>query len=440
MLAVAFQSSLYDTGRMYTHHAVPALWARLASMFCVALLCGILPATAQPPEGGVIMFGGPGGPPGGPEGGRGGGFRRFDPTDFIRRLDTNGNGALDPEEQQGPAQFMLRRIAERNPEIDLSKPIPISQLGEMMSRGRGGFGGGEGGDFGGEQDDPSMVVPESLVPGFGIKEPPVPPSGFGAKGGLFAVRVSPEDTKEAQERIRQFDRNRNGLLDSDELAGRWSGNPLDFDRNGDGKLSENELAVRAARRRIARVDAEKKKADAERRNQSIASTGDQQEAEDRMQGRRSYRHAERAVHEGLPDWFKSSDSNDDGQVEMSEYTPDWTDEKLAEFVAFDANADGLITEREAAGLDRSRESSLGSGSESSKPKREVKRSGTLKPAYRKWAERTIKRNDKDNDGVLSRDEASRLDVDPTPADTNEDGKISVEEYAWWSQSNAEGNR
>ena len=51
--------------------------------------------------------GGRGGPFGGDRGGRGGGF---DASSMLSRLDANGNGVLDPEEQQGPAQFLIGRV------------------------------------------------------------------------------------------------------------------------------------------------------------------------------------------------------------------------------------------------------------------------------------------------------------------------------------------
>ncbi len=67
----------------------------------------------------MMMMGG--GPPGmgfGGEGfgrgGRGGGGG-FDPTAFLGRMDTNGNGSLDPDEMQGPARFFLDRMAQNNP-------------------------------------------------------------------------------------------------------------------------------------------------------------------------------------------------------------------------------------------------------------------------------------------------------------------------------------
>lgn len=46
----------------------------------------------------------------------------------------------------------------------------------------------------------------------------------------------------------------------------------------------------------------------------------------------------------LPDWFIQLDADQDGQVQMSEFASgdEWTDEKLDEFLAYDANGDGII--------------------------------------------------------------------------------------------------
>ena len=89
-----------------------------------------------------------------------------DQSDFIRRMDTNGNGMIDPDESQGRARGMLERMAQSNPRINLSRPIPIEMLTREMDRmrtsgsgqqsGRSGRGGGNqggggfnGGGFGG---------------------------------------------------------------------------------------------------------------------------------------------------------------------------------------------------------------------------------------------------------------------------------------------------
>jgi hypothetical protein len=52
---------------------------------------------------------------------------------------------------------------------------------------------------------------------------------------------------------------------------------------------------------------------------------------------------------GLPSWFKSRDSNNDGQVEMSEYSKAWSDRTVEEFHRYDVNNDGIVTAKEAAG-------------------------------------------------------------------------------------------
>ena len=155
-------------------------------------------AHAQPPGGGFPGGGFPGGggpPPGmgfgggppmmmmGGDGGRGGrggggwggggfggppGGGGFDPSQFITRMDTNGNGSIDPEEAQGPARFMLDRMARNNPKIDLSKPIPISAITEAFQQMRNG--GSPGGGPGGDMNDESVDAgPSTLVPTFGIK-------------------------------------------------------------------------------------------------------------------------------------------------------------------------------------------------------------------------------------------------------------------------------
>ena len=78
---------------------------------------------AQPPgRGGGSSRGGSGGGPGG-----GGG-----PLDFLRRLDANGNGMIDPDEQ-GRARPFLERISS-DLRLDLSRPIPLERISQGMER------------------------------------------------------------------------------------------------------------------------------------------------------------------------------------------------------------------------------------------------------------------------------------------------------------------
>jgi len=203
------------------------------------------------------MMGGPG--MGGPGGGFGGGGFGGGPMNFMARLDTNGNGMLDPEESQGRARMFLERTG-----LDLSRPIPLDQVTRafegMRNRRMGEMGGewGPGRDEreGGRGDnrndeDPAAAAP--LVPGFGEPDLFDPVPGFGDQGEKFAVAIEEEDRQEAQRTMRRSDTNQDGVLDADEIrSGRWSDDPLQTDRNRDGKLTLTELALRYAIRRDAR--------------------------------------------------------------------------------------------------------------------------------------------------------------------------------------------
>ena len=130
---------------------------------------------------------------------------------------------------------------------------------------RGGQPGGDSSDRdrGGRNDDDALM-PELLVPGFGVDLEPTPLMGFGPAAEMLAVPVTEEDERDANEMIQRYDRNRDGVLSGSEISSRFSGNPMDFDRNRDGKLTASELAVRSARRRETREDS--RRDDDRRRN------------------------------------------------------------------------------------------------------------------------------------------------------------------------------
>jgi len=58
----------------------------------------------------------------------------------------------------------------------------------------------------------------------------------------------------------------------------------------------------------------------------------------------------------------------------------------------------------------------------------------IDPKTLEYAKRIIERADTNKDGVLDASEWKGMLVDPSPADTNRDGKITPEEYALWMQS------
>lgn len=231
----------------------------------LTLMVGIIAVTAD------NLYGQPGrdrgGPPGRMRGGRGrGGSPGGGPAGFLARLDTNNNGMLDPDEIQGRTRTMLERIAGDGG-LDLSGPVPLKAVErafEAMRNRRTGDRndnrGGRGREGGRDNDNrnrdrgpgSSRSEPEGqpLVPRFGEVDLFEPVPGFGSLGERFAVTITEEDRQEAQRALSRYDRNKDGILDEEEIRrGRWRPDPLLTDRNGDGKLTFNELALRYAVRR-----------------------------------------------------------------------------------------------------------------------------------------------------------------------------------------------
>jgi subtilisin-like proprotein convertase family protein len=231
-----------------------------------------------------------------------------------------------------------------------------------------------------------------VLPGFGKDKLVVP---YGA-----------EDMKRAESLVSRYDRNKDGVLDTLELKeGVWRyGNPLDFDFNGDGKLNKIEMAQRLSARsnkdegytppppRFSVLEQIRNKSQAlpepqsrrgyyrgeggNRRSQELAY--DIMSRYDRDQNRKLdpferkelgidvakfdingdssidntelYQWIDSQISERvgdltdvLPDWFFERDTNEDQQIDMSEFSEEWTDELLAQFKSFDANQDGVIT-------------------------------------------------------------------------------------------------
>lgn len=456
-----------------------------AVLLVIALMS--LSVVAQPPGGGFGGFGSgpgggfgapgggfgvPGGPPsgmsfgsrggdrgggGGDRGGFGGGGDRggsggFDPSSFLTRMDTNGNGMLDPDEAQGPARFMLDRMARSNPKIDITKPIPMSVLTESFQQMRSG--GPSFGGFGSSDEENPILEKNALVPGFAtVKVEKIPVPGFGASGEKFTVQAEERDLKDADERMQRYDTNKDGYLDENELKeGRWSDSPMQYDKNRDGKLSKQELAVRYARRRLAtpsqpesstrREDPIIKRSREGRERDNRDNGDDKKDKSSPFANRASYRITEAPA--GLPEWFTRNDSNSDNQVEMAEFSKKWTQDSIEDFQRFDANQDGYITSKESLVAVKkgyipggatslvsapvsSPSASAGTPTAGSPASTSTKSTSSATPDMRSWAEKKIKTYDKDGNGFLSPNElpdASKF----SDMDTNKDGKIDLDEY------------
>ncbi len=366
---------------------------------------------------------------------------------MLKRFDRNGNNMIEPDEAQGPAQFFLQRLAQNNSDIDLSKPVPIELLVGEMDRMRGGRGGE------GEDDASGPKEPELLVPDFSLKSEPQPIPGFGTGSSLFNVKIDERDTKEAEDRMRRYDRDKDGQLSADELkAGRWSDDPLQYDRNRDGKLNKSELAVRYANRRIDEQNQQANKNDSRggRRgdnsggwNRSDDRPEEQPAAAVRFGDAKSYRSntAGASKTSGLPDFFARSDANADGQVTMNEFSSSWNQETLDEFLKWDLNHDGIIVARECvaalAGGARVSGMTASGGGAAPSAGADIGTTATATTsgaaaggsAEMDWAKRQIGKYDLNNDGQLTANEWEKMIVKPTGADGDGDGVITADEYA-----------
>lgn len=374
-------------------------------------------------RGGAPGGGAPGGGFGGRGGAPGGGRGGFDPSSFLKNLDRNGNGTIDVDEQQGPASFLISRLQRDNPNIKAGSPIPLSKLTESFDKMRSAGGRGDSGRGSQDAANDAMEV-DLLVPGFDVAIDPEPVMGFGAAAEMLAVPVTEADMREAEERMRRYDRNKDGVLTKDEMSF-FSGDPMDFDRNRDGKLNASELAVRYARRREA---TEAAKAGPERRRRDD-DRGSEEEV-DVYNGRKSFRIMADDNSDGLPGWFIDKDNDNDSQVAMAEYAETWDDATVKEFLGWDRNRDGVVTITEArVGVEKGPVAIAGASkataSAPSKPRPEIKVDDKL-IAY---ATRNVKRYDKNGDNELTPSEMSKMLMKPKGADTNRDGRVSIQEYA-----------
>jgi subtilisin-like proprotein convertase family protein/Ca2+-binding EF-hand superfamily protein len=319
----------------------------------------------------------------------------------LERLDRNENGKIDPDEVTPLARPYLERITRsrsRSSGMSLDRSIEIDKLQEAARIYYSVNNGANGRDV-----DPEG---ESTVRPFG----PDPEQPMVPEFGLTEIKYPywQEDLEEADQTLRRYDRNDDGKIDRPEAErARWTHrDPFDDDLDKDDRLSRMELVQRYARRRLlsgasdeliqqarrtgsgvrpwsrdeerrgesewwrqagnshwltasvlSRFDANKNGRLEVQEAQSLGIPSGQIDVDRDGQLSRSELHAlldemQRAVGDSsnaLPGWFYELDENRDGQVAMSEFSTDWTADKVTEFDLLDSNGDGLLTALEVAG-------------------------------------------------------------------------------------------
>lgn len=320
----------------------------------------------------------------------------FGQGEWIRRLDDDRNGYIEPDEISERSRRYLEDFATPYG-LSLSRPNSIKKL-EQAARLHAARR---------ERDGSSTLPPPAEaagLKGFGVDaEKPLVP-GFGLREVKYPYTQA--DLDEAASMLRRWDRDGDGKLSSSEIErARWDGHdPLDSDFDKDGTLTKLELSQRYARRRIesqrpimslgslnegsptrdeGRDDRDRRdrmragsSRDGDRGSASLADSilerydfnrNDQLDPQemssvgisiakvdyDRNGAVDKYEFARylneelereaNANQEAIPTWFFESDRDGDKQVVMSEFAQEWDETKLKEFASYDHNRDGMIT-------------------------------------------------------------------------------------------------
>lgn len=323
-------------------------------------------------------------------------------SEWVRRLDANNNGYIEPSELSERSRAFFDRFA-RDAGIDLNRTNSITRLEEASRR-----------YFESRNRDSSSVnaapQPTSTIQGFEPESSRFVVPEFGSPQVRFPY--TKDHLNSAQELLNRSDRNRDGVLTFDEIdSSRWRGpSPQDCDLDRDGKLTLVELAQRYSRREA--VDKQEEIIRRFAASQSQTSVSASSSTDRRWDERGSYEGGPRGSSQAdrgsralaysiierfdsnkngtlepremasvgidivkadynrdgrvdrnelgaylfqemeregnnlsdlLPTWFFERDLNDDGQIEMSEFTDQWDAEKADEFAMYDTNGDGIIT-------------------------------------------------------------------------------------------------
>jgi Ca2+-binding EF-hand superfamily protein len=336
-----------------------------------ATMPGAMPQLPMP--GGMGLF--PGGPPfGGPAQGQ------FSPADFERRrqfeqmyaearhLDEEGNrnGVIEAEEATGGRSHSHKEIFERvmaKAGLPATTPVKLELVRERLAAAHGLTPSGAPLPAGQGGTTPSS----GAVRGFGEPQPARPPvpgfgpvaptstvstttqgssaaSGSGTTGGGSGSSGGSEDERirgYAKSLLSQYDRNKDGVLEPGEYR-EMRGDVRSADRNGDGKVDQEELIVWL--KRFSQGGSSSSGGSSGRSSSSSSASA--------KPGKLRLSTALERLPSGLPDWFFEKDANTDGQVSMAEFTSSWTEAKLAEFMRYDLNGDGIITPAECLAVEK----------------------------------------------------------------------------------------
>lgn len=354
----------------------------------------------------------------------------WDPTEYLKRADANGNGQMDPDEMKGRWGEYISKLG-----FTVSQPVPIS---DIINRARGEDKKRETEK---RSDSSSRSTVVRKVPGFGVEsETRGTVSNFSSDGStnnpaVLDRKYGDKIMDQVRSTLDRHDRNRNGKLDADEIeGGRWGRpSPQDSDLNKDGVLSSFELAERYKNRESSN--------DRDDRNSRDRNSRDR-DSRDRDSRDRDSRGSDRSS-------SSSSSSGADQRAKARAAAEKAAKERRAEEEKRSSSSSRSRNSRDQdrAAADRARakeaaeramaERSRSSSSNSSSSGGTTANFNKSSDRFEKYADGLIKRYDKNDDGELDKKEMQSFKRPPVGVDRNNDGVVSRSELVGALAKNSE---
>ncbi|QDU76173.1 EF hand [Bremerella volcania] len=300
--------------------------------------------------------------------------------------------------------------------------------GGFSGRPGGGFGGpgGPGGDFrrdrGGDDSDRDRGREESDRDRDRGSD-----RGDRSRGGF-----------DPAEMLRRMDQDRNGKIEGSELEGRGG----EFVRrmlNGTGMENSNSINIEDASKAIQKAR-EQREAGVESASMSFGASSDAKpaagfDAPPPVNGKSLEERFGKTVVDQVMGIMSRYDKNKNHYLDGPEWSEvRWRDDPTQD----DTNKDGRLSIEELC--QRVVRSNGGRSSDRDDSRAENRESGDRggDDRFRQYAESLLRQNDRNKNGVLEKDEWSRLRGNPADYDKNNDGKITVEELTQRSESYGRG--
>jgi len=333
---------------------------------------------------------------------------RFDVEKFLKRLDTNGNGKVEP----GEIKDDRTRGFLKNAGVDPSKPISIKGFAKQVKKKRD------------QRDNPRSAQQSQ---GFAVDDD----ERDEETGSTLGFSVSDEEREPVlKARSRQFsdgakklldwalknyDKNKDGKIDKNEIkAGRWADPPVsDSDTNKDGSLSRMELLVRYQKREDAK--AKKDEGREQRRSSRSRDRGS------RERGRNSWKSSPKS---------KSSSEDKSGNRDVRKGYEDYVG---GLFKSYDKNKDGYLDEKEVDGMRRKPGKKADANGDKKISKDELVDSYLEKAGQGKSRNKSRSRDSgkrsSGSRGSSSSSAVGKVRSPLTGKDKNKNGQIEMAEYA-----------